>query len=121
MTKLSVDWTHKDLQFTDIRKLNKLYVVTVKDTTDVATTAPTQPLFIKDVIFDERIKSFFLKDAYKITREEILSVKWNMYITQSYYVKINEYGELEKFYHDLNKWYVSYLEIAGSLGSFYSI
>lgn len=107
------DWTHKKVKITDIRKLNKLYVLTIQGL--------SQPLFIKFNIFDARIKSYFLKDAYKVTRDEILSVEWNLYLTRGHYVKIDEKGTLNKFEQDKNKWYVSFLEIDGELSSFSSI
>lgn len=31
MTPNNLDWTHKELRITDIRKLNKLYVFTVTE------------------------------------------------------------------------------------------
>lgn len=108
------NWTHSNVAIVDIRKLNKLYAIKINDVT------PT--LFVKDTIFDERLKSYFLKD--NITRDEILGVKWNMFITQGYYVKINASGEIEKFGQrptEKDKWFVSYLEIDGPLGTFDSI
>jgi hypothetical protein len=116
---LKLNWTHKQLKITDIRKLNKLYVITVNDSK--SKNQIDQPLFVKDVIFEERLKSYFLKDPLRVTREEILSVFWNMYITKGYYIKIDENGEVTQHDHDENKWYVSYLEIDGYLGSFSSI
>lgn len=111
-----IDWTHKDLNIIDIRKVNKLYVIVID-----AIELPSTPLFVSDKIFEERLKSYFLKDGNKVTREEIMNVKWNMFITQNYYVKIDNQGNLTKFEHGENKWYVSYLEICGPLGEFASI
>lgn len=117
MSKL--DWTHRNVTIRDIRKLNKLYVIKIElpamyDQIDVA-------LFVKDTIFEERLKSYFLKDITQISREDILNVKWNMYITKGHYIKIGEDGTISEHIQDTNKWYVSYLEIAGLLGSFCSI
>ena len=119
MTKTNLDWTHKNINILDVRKVNKLYVIIINailydDLIDI-------PLFVSDKIFEERLKSYFLKDGCKVTREEILDVKWNMYITKGHYIKILEEGRVSKFEHDPNKWYVSYLEIAGPLGTFLSI
>jgi len=112
------DWTHKNVDILDIRKLKELYVLRVNDPMgEVIDT----PLFVNNNIFEERLKSYFLRDMSKIDRRDILSVKWNMYITKGYYIKILENGEVEKFHNDLKKWYVSYLEIVGLLGSFHSI
>ena len=119
MERLDLDWTHTLIQIKDIRKLNKLYVIKIHDV--YANEQIESALFVKDVIFEERLKSYFLKDVSKITREEILSAKWNMYITKGHYIKISEKGMVEKFERDPEKWYVSYLEIDGPLGTFESI
>jgi len=129
MTHSSIDWTHKEISIVDIRKLNKLYVIRIllcnpnqayKPITEIEPIEKTS-LFIKDTIFEERLRSYFLKDITKISREEILGVKWNMYISKGYFIKINENGETEQFDHDPEKWYVSYLEISGPLGTFSSV
>jgi hypothetical protein len=120
MTFNNLDWTHKELRITDIRKLNKLYVLTIFSPA-LNSGVIGAPLFVKDTIFEERLKSYFLKDVSKIERQEIMDVKWNMYITKGYYIKINSLGEVEKFTYEPEKWYVSYLEIDGQLGSFASI
>jgi hypothetical protein len=119
MTKTTLDWTHKNLNILDIRKVNKLYVIVINAVLYPELTSI--PLFVSDKIFEERLKSYFLKDISKITREEILNVEWNMYITKGYYIKVLEDGSTSQFTHDSNKWYVSYLEIAGPLGTFLSV
>jgi len=123
MTNTNIDWTHKNIVIKDVRKLNKLYVLKIDTFTTIPhTTAQIDsPLFVKDIIFEERLKSYFLKDMTHITRDEILSVKWNMYITKGYYIKIDEKGYLSKFNHDPEKWYISFLEIEGPLGTFSSV
>jgi len=113
------DWTHTNVKMTDIRKLSEFYIFTIED---VNSEVNNQVLMVKDKIFEERLKMYFLKDPSRITREEILSVKWNMYITKGFYVKIKMGNkEPEVFNMDPNKFYVSYLEIAGPLGSFCNI
>lgn len=119
MLKSKVDWTHKNIVINDLRKLNKLYVLKIQD--PQAVSQIESPLFVNGNIFEERIKSYFLKDMTHISREDILSVKWNMYITKGYYIKINENGEFEKYNQDPQKWYISYLEIEGPLGTFSSV
>jgi len=121
-----IDWTHKGIKIVDIRKLSKLYVIKIEPDsfggkTDITLFNINSPLFVKDTIFEERLKSYFLKDITKISREEILGVTWNMYITKGYYIKMNDRGEADKFAHDPEKWYVSYLEIEGPLGTFCSV
>ena len=118
MTHTNIDWTHKNIRISDIRKLNKLYVFKI---TRVDEPSNENSLFVKDTIFEERVKSFFLKEMSQISREDILGVNWNMYITKGYYIKIDENGNPVRYDNDPEKWYVSYLEIDGPLGSFCSI
>lgn len=111
------DWTHSEVIITDIRRVNEFYIFTIKDDEGKEMDSP---LSIKSNIFEDRLKPYFLKDAYKVTREEILGVKWNMYITKGYYIKLHR-GKAYRHELDPSKHYVSYLEIAGPLGSFQSI
>ncbi len=106
-----MDWTHKEVVITDIRKVPKLYIISIND------KKISSPLFVSEKIFDERLKLYFLKDAAFVSREEIKSVQWNMYITKDHYIKINDDG-VKEFPMDENKFYVSYLDIAGPLSSF---
>ena len=116
----TLDWTHKGVRIIDIRKINKIYVIKIC-ISDFVNEQNKQiedaTLFVKCTIFDERLHSYFLKDAYKVTREEILNVKWNLYITQGHYVKI-ENDVITEFKQDPNKFYVSFIEIDGPLGTF---
>jgi len=112
------EWTHKDCKFSDIRKLSEMYIFTLEPGLD--SDGIKTPLLVKNNIFEERLKTYFLKDAHRVTREEILGVKWNLFITQGYYIKIAK-GETTKYPMDKDKYYVSYLEIAGTLGSFQSV
>jgi len=135
MNNPHLDWTHKSIRITDIRKFNKLYLIKINDPNALEfkrnldpndldksiEKTPSSALFVKDIIFEERLKSYFLKDVSQISRADILSVFWNMYLTKGYYIKINERGEVEQFNHDPEKWYVSYLEIDGDLGTFSSV
>jgi hypothetical protein len=109
-----LDWTHKNVQILDIRKINKLYVLKIKDV--------DESLFVHDEIFEQRIKSFFLKDTMsQIPREDILKQNWNFYITKGYYIKVDQYGHPTKYDQDYNKSYISYLDIAGPLSTFSSV
>lgn len=118
------DWTHKEVKMVDIRKLSEYYIFVIKQDPQNVTEQNIEgcytPLLVKAKIFDERLKTYFLKDAHRVTRDEILDVKWNLFITQGYYIKIIK-GEIQKFPMDKDKCYVSYLEIAGSLGTFSSV
>jgi len=124
--KEDYDWTHKYIKITDIRKLNKFYILAIdqvlKETPFDDIKETSYPLFVKNTIFEERLQSYFLtNDLQNIKREDILNLKWNMYITKGYHVKINEEGILVQYQHDKNKWYISFLEIDGELSTFSSI
>jgi len=125
------EWTHTDVKITDIRRLSEFYIFTIgisggTDAMGLPAELPSKgeevpaPLMVKDKIFEERLRPYFLRDAHRVTREEILNVRWNMYITKGHYIKISR-GEMHKYDMDPEKYYVSYLEIAGPLGTFQSI
>ena len=113
MAKL--DWTHKEVSITDIRKINNLYILSIDD------KKVNPPLLVNEKIFNERLKLYFLKDAHRVPREEILGVKWNMHITKGHYIKIYGEDDVKEFPMDENKFYVSYLEISGPLATFQSV
>ena len=118
---MEINWTHTDCKISDIRKLSEMFIFTLEPkNTLVEEGGYKVPLLVKNNIFEERLKTYFLKDAHRVTREEILGVKWNLFITQGYYIKIVK-GEATQFLMDKDKYYVSYLEIAGPLGSFQSV
>ena len=125
MTTNKLDWTHKDIKITDIRKFGNIYIIEVTNNEysndDKYFNETIKPLFIKNTIFEERLKSYFLKDISQISRDDIINARWNMYITQGYYIKMDEYGKPIHYNMDPEKWYVSYLDIVGPLGSFESI
>ena len=112
-----MDWTHKGLKITDIRKLKQLVAISV-DNKEIEGS-----ILINSDIFDERLSSYFLGSARNVSRHDIMSVEWNMYATKGYYVKQNLMSgdELQKFEQNQDRWYVSFLEIAGPLGTFDTI
>jgi hypothetical protein len=122
------DWTHKEVSITDIRKVNDFYIFTIsfnpgrsfEDPNYQKAIEVSNPLSVKSNIFEDRLKPYFLKEAHQVSREEILSVKWNMYIKKGYYIKLHK-GKAYPHQVDPSKHYISYLEIAGPLGGFQSI
>ena len=114
------DWTHKDVKITDIRKLSEFYIFTILSLTpnDLPYSGA---LLVKSNICEERLKTYYLKDANRVSREEILNARWNMFITKGYYIKLQSNGLAQKFDMDPSKYYVSYLEISGPLGTFQSV
>lgn len=116
----TLDWTHKGVKIVDIRKINKIYILKISLSDfekEQNKEVENATLFVKGVIFDERLHSYFLKDAFRVTREEILNVKWNLYITKGFYIKI-ENDVVSEHKQDPNKFYVSFIEIDGPLGTF---
>lgn len=117
---MNIDWTHKDVKITDIRKVRKFYVISIED------KKITSPLFVDHNIFEGRVNSYYLRgynDSQQrslatpnMTREEVTNVKWNMVINKGYYIKITD-NEEEKVYKDPDKYYISFLEISGPLGN----
>lgn len=122
------EWTHTNVRITDIRKLSEFYIFTIGKGENPLNLSYGEakgedisaPLMVKDKIFEERLKPYFLKDAFRVSREEILEVRWNMHITKGHYIKISR-GDVQEYSMDPDKYYVSYLEIAGPLGTFQSI
>jgi hypothetical protein len=113
MDIIAKDWTHTEIKITDIRKLSEFYIFTIDGIPGA--------LLVKSNIFEERLKTYFLKDTNRVSREEILNARWNMFITKGYYIKIQANGIAQKFDMDPSKYYVSYLEISGPLGTFQSV
>lgn len=117
---MNIDWTHKDVKIQDIRKVRKFYVISIND------KKITSPLFVQHDIFEGRVDSYYLrgyndltsrKGSYSsMTREEVTNVNWNMVITKGYYIKLTD-GREEEVYKDPDKFYISFLEIAGPLGN----
>jgi hypothetical protein len=108
------DWTHKKISIKDIRKISGLYILLIEDETI------KMPLFVNENIFNDRLRSYFLKDINKISREDILTVKWNMYISYGYFIKIKG-DNIEQIQGEKDKYYISYLEINSPLATFSSI
>ena len=111
-----IEWTHRGIQLTDIRKVKKFYILSVSD------KKVRSPLFVDHNIFDTRLKSYFLADDLrKINRSDVLALKWNMVITQGYFLKYDASGRLQEIYKDPDKFYISFLEIDGPLGYHISV
>jgi len=111
----ALNWTHEKFTITDIRRVQNLYIISINDKKINA------PLFINYKIFDDRLRSYFLKEPKEISREEILGVEWDMYISKGYYIKVSQLTGIEKHEGDPSKFYVSFLEISGPLSTFESI
>jgi len=118
------DWTHKGVRISDIRKLKNLYLIYLNEGNSIKVHYPHliigEPMTVNSRIFEERISSYFLKDADKITREEILSVKWNFFIQRGSFCKISD-GDFIVHPMSKDKYYISFLEIDGPLATFDSI
>lgn len=121
--KTGLDWTHKKIKIVDIRKLQKLYVLKVSTENSDNEDTSISPIFINATILNDRIKSYFLtSNVEKISRGEICDLVWNMYITKGRFFKFDKIKK-ELFPEEKNpeKFYISFLEVDGPLGSFESI
>jgi hypothetical protein len=108
----TLDWTDKHVFINDVRKIKKLYILKINNI--------EESLFVNEDIFEQRLKSYWIKDNIsEITRENILSVSWDFYITKGYYIKIDKEHNITKINQDPNKYYVSYLDIHGPLSNFH--
>lgn len=114
---MNIEWTHKGVAITDIRKVKKFYVISIND------KKITTPLFVDHGIFDGRLKSYYLNDSESpmtapvtFTREQVLNVRWNMVISKGFFMKYTNNTSYEKVYKDEDKFYISFLEIDGPLG-----
>lgn len=110
---MNIEWTHKKVTITDVRKVKKFYVLTV-DARGVE-----GPLFVDHSIFDSRLKSYYLRnpeDGSAFNRDDVTKVKWNMVITKGHFIKFKN-KEVEEIKRDEDKFYISFLEIDGPLGT----
>ena len=111
---MNIDWTHKGVKITDVRKVRKFYVLSVDD------RKIDSPLFVDHNIFEGRLNSYYLKDTHSAggyDREQVINVKWNMVITKGHFIKYNQDNEIETVNKDPDKFYISFLEIDGPLGT----
>lgn len=106
---MAIEWTHKSVAISDIRKVRKFYILSVNNVAN--------PIFVDQNIFEGRINSYYLRDDGAATRSEILDVAWNMVITEGYFYKIDREGPPIRIDKDPNKSYISFLEIEGPLGN----
>jgi hypothetical protein len=114
---MNVEWTHKGAQITDIRKVRKFYIISIDD------DEVTSPLFVDHGIFEGRVNSYYLKGSGSnisnddIIRQEVTAVKWNMVVNKGFFIKSGSDGVVEKIEKDPGKFYISFLEIDGPLGT----
>lgn len=114
-----IKWTHKEVSIKDIRRVRKFYILSIDlpgENHDIST-----PIFVDQSIFEGRMSSYYLRDNYEtnnVKRHEVLDVKWNMVIEKGFFYKIDrDADEPEKVYKDPEKFYISFLEIDGPLGT----
>jgi hypothetical protein len=117
---MNIDWTHKGVKITDIRKVRKFYVISIDD------KKITSPLFVDHSIFEGRVNSYYLRGFNDsrdrslsfpdMTRDEVMNIKWNMVINKGYFIKLID-GREEEVHKDHDKYYTSFIEIEGTLGN----
>ena len=112
----NLDWTHVSVQVSDIRLGQKLYMLNL----NIPKFVGNPVVFVNRNILEDRLNGYFLGKEYK--REDVLNLKWNMYLSQGYFIKIDSEGNVEHFMQeDKNRFYVSFLEISGPLAIFSSV
>lgn len=113
------DWTHKNVKIKDVRKNSKMYILQL----EVGGVSEVITVTVQTDIFEEQLVSYYLCDASKLRREDILAVEWNMVLSKGYYIKIAKKGLEDKkvFTGHEDKWFVSYLKVTGGLGTFDTI
>ena len=105
-----IKWTHKKVSIKDIRRVRKFYILSIDKIEN--------PIFVDQNIFEGRINSYYLRESAEFNRGEVLDVKWNMVIEKGFFYKIDrDADEPEKVYKDPEKFYISFLEIDGPLGT----
>ena len=105
-----MEWTHTKVMVKDVRKVNNFYIL------DINKKDITSPLFVSTQIFEARLNSYYLNNS-RFTRDEVMGVQWNMVISQGGFYKINKNGDEEKTEKDPDRFYISFLDIAGPLGN----
>ena len=107
-----IEWTHTGVKINDVRKVKNFYVISVDD------KKVTSTIFVDHNIFEGRLKSYYLRDNMdNISRQEVIGIKWNMVMNKGFFIKYNRDGEEEKTLKDPDKFYISFLEIDGPLGT----
>ncbi len=111
---MKIEWTHKAVKISDVRKVRKFYIISVDD------KKIDSPLFVDHRIFEGRLNSYYLRDPSSIgdfSRDDVIRVKWNMVINKGYFIKYDHENEIEEVHKDPEKFYISFLEIDGPLGT----
>ena len=96
-----LDWTHKDVKITDIRKLGDVYLFTIND------EKINTPIKIGEKIFQQRLSPYFLKDWRNINREDIKGVTWNMYLSKGHFIMLDENDQITEHPRNFDQegWY----------------
>lgn len=110
------EWTHEEVELLDIRKNDKMHILHL-NIPEIDNPVVT---INNDIIIDQ-LNTYFITGLDLVTRNDIMELKWNLVLTKGYYVKLLKGGEAEKQYKNPNKWYVSFIKVSGSLGTFGTI
>jgi hypothetical protein len=108
-----IDWTHKKVAIDDVRKVRKFYILSIEGL--------VTPIFVDQTIFEGRVNSYYLRDNYEtnnVNRHDVLDVKWNLVVTQGFFYKVDRDGPPQRIEKDPDKYYISFLEIDGPLGTY---
>jgi hypothetical protein len=88
---MNIDFTHKGLTIQDIKKIKKndFYKIKFKELDEI--------LSVSAISLEYRLCGYFMKDSINfISRDEILSCKYNINVTTGHYLRIED-GKLKHF------------------------
>jgi hypothetical protein len=102
---MNIDFTHKGLTIQDIKKIKKndFYKIKFKELDEI--------LSVSAISLEYRLCGYFMKDSINyISRDEILSCKYNINLTTGYYLRIED-GKLKNFPSNNRKSYINFISI----------
>ena len=111
-----INWTNKNIKFRDIRLQKDFYIITLLnesnslDELDDSKKCELIKVKINSNILNARINEYFFNQPDKITRDNILNLRWNLVLTKGYFYKVNN-SEIQTIHKDPDEWYISLLDI----------
>ena len=90
-----INWTNKNIKFRDIRLQKDFYIITLLnesnslDELDDSKKCELIKVKINSNILNARINEYFFNQPDKITRDNILNLRWNLVLTKGYFYKVN--------------------------------
>jgi hypothetical protein len=102
---MNIDFTHKGLTIQDIKKIktNDFYKIKFKELDEVLSVSANS--------LEPRLCAHFMKDSINfISRNDILSSKYNIHLTKGYYVRV-EGNKITTYPSKINRSYINFINI----------